>query len=117
MTQEHTNELRYSLNKYKEIIMLDKMLTDADIPHQLYTWLDGWQIEYTYKTRRMCSVVENENSMGMEMMGLLKDDEIEMLFGSLEACRRYSIKGNMTAEEVFDRINAHWQTHKGRLSA
>ena len=33
-------------DKYKEILVLDKMLTDAGIPHTLNRNLDGWIVAY-----------------------------------------------------------------------
>ena len=91
---------------YKEILALDKMLTDANIPHDLDRFLDGWQICYPAK-RYNCIImdaIEHFGSYGneadkLEIMGLLTPEEKE----------HDSVLGWQSAQEVFDRINAHYQ--------
>lgn len=99
--------------KYQEILRLDKLLTDAGIPHTLDTWQDGWQICYPQNyTNGTCvmDAIEHGGSYGsandkLEIMGLLTPDE-----------EKYdSVVGHLTAEEVFDRINRHYLGSKEEI--
>ena len=101
-------------NKYTEIFKLKEMLEQHDIPFVFKNrsfdngewgiWED-YQICYPndcYVTR-VCSVIEGEGSYGnaqnkLEIMGLLTASEL------LDD----SVKGWLTAEDVFERIYAHW---------
>lgn len=97
---------------YQEICRLEKMLSDADIPHVLDRHFDGWHIYYPGKSGRViCSVIEFTGSFGyrqdkLEIQGLLNKEE-----------RKYdSVVGYLSAENVFDRIKADWERRKKRDS-
>ena len=90
--------------KYTEILKLDKMLTESRIPHVLQKHLDGWQIIYPEAgKKRVMDAIENFGSYGheknlLEIMGLLTPEEAE-----------YDIvAGYLTAQDVFKRIEKHW---------
>lgn len=91
--------------KYQEIRKLDNMLNDANIPHTFDTLMDGWQICYPYGRRDdncVMDVIEHSGSYGhdddeLEIMGLLTPEEEEW----------DSVLGNLTAEDVFERIRKH----------
>ncbi len=98
--------LNYILDdSYKEILKLDRMLTEEKIPHTLTRSFDGWQVcypEYSPQAR-VCDAIEHFGSYGndidkLELMGLLTDDERE--------CD--GVVGNLTAENIFNRIKAHY---------
>ena len=89
---------------YQEILKLDRMLTDASIPHTLDRLFDGWQV--CYPTREepelVMDAIEHYGSYGkdedkLEIMGLLTPDEEE----------HDSVLGYLTAEDVFERIRKH----------
>lgn len=92
-------------DRYKEILLLDRMLTEAKIPHTLTRFMDGWQVcypEYSPEAR-VCDAIEHCGSYGnaidkLELMGLLTDSEKE--------CD--SVVGGLTAEDIFDRIKIHY---------
>lgn len=95
---------------YKEILRLKKMLEEAKIP---FWWkekhFDGHQIEYPYKGNEkcICSVIEFEYSYGskedlLEIMGLTTEKE--------EQKEDDDVLGYLTAENVFNRIKAHWNS-------
>ena len=97
----------YILNdRYQEILKLDGMLTGAGIPHELARNMDGWQVFYPkhYDTGEcVMDAIEHWGSYGrekdlIEIMGLLTPEEMEY----------DSVLGCLTAEEVFNRIKAHW---------
>ena len=109
--------------KYQEIFRLKKMLEDADIP---FTWRDGWgygkermeeikkiapdlvehyQICYpTFDEKYRCvSVIEGFGTYGaeedrLEIMGLLTPEEQ----------KHDRVVGHLSAEEVFKRIQNHY---------
>ena len=99
---------------YKEILALDKMLTDANISHSLDRYFDGWQIIYPEDgEKRVMDAIEHFGSYGneadkLEIMGLLTPEEEEE---ELDC-----VLGHLTAQEVFDRINAHYQAHYDELT-
>lgn len=106
---------------YDEIMRLHEMLNKAGIPHRVYPWIDGYQIVYSIRNKRVCSVIENEFSSGgkddlLEIMGLVHVDEYEKYLIGLGLgagfSKKYSVKGMMTAEEVYERIKSHWELHK-----
>lgn len=90
---------------YREILKLDKMLTDAHIPHTLDRSNDGWQVCYPVSTAEpgiVMDAIEHFGSYGkdddkLEIMGLLTPEEYEY----------DSVLGYLTAEEVFERIRKH----------
>lgn len=98
---------KYILNdKYTEILKLDKMLTDAQIPHTLQRFLDGWQVVYPDEENRVADAIEHCGSYGhgknlLEIMGLIKPEE---------TCD--SVLGDLTAEDVFRRFSEHYKGEK-----
>lgn len=105
-------------SKYKEIRRLDNMLIQAEIPHYFRSHMGGFQITYFGPKGQpdvepghivgsgfgaICSAIENPGSYGSE------DDKIE-ISGLLteEEYRVDSVKGHLTAEDVFERIKKHW---------
>ena len=95
----------YSTNSnYQEILKLDRMLTDASIPHTLDRLFDGWQVCYPTREEPELAMdaIEHYGSYGkdedkLEIMGLLTPDEEEY----------DSVLGYLTAEDVFERIRKH----------
>jgi len=98
--------------KYNEIFKLKSMLEENHIP---FEWIEhnevikqGYQICYPEKgEKRVCSVVEHSFSSGnekdlLEIQGLLTADE--------EECD--SVLGNLTADDIFQRILSHWKGTK-----
>ena len=92
---------------YQEILKLDSMLTEAKVPHKLTRLFDGWQVCYPDDDPhiRVCDAIEHRGSYGvggdmLELMGLLSEDEM----------RLDSVKGWMTAQEVFDRVIEHFKS-------
>ena len=111
---------------YKEILKLDEMLTEAGIPHDLNRHMaGGYQLVYYGKKGKpvapaghiygagygaVCSAIESPMSYGsendlIEIQGLMTREEYEKT-GS-------SVLGNLTAEDVFNRIKKHWEADKG----
>lgn len=96
----------YLNESYKEILVLEKMLTEAEIPHTLHRLLDGWQVIYPEEgEKRVVDAIEHYGSYGkdedlLEIMGLLTPEEEE----------DNSVLGYLSAEEVFKRI---WNHHYG----
>ena len=94
--------------KYKEIIKLDKMLTEANIPHTTYRLMDGWQVCYPVDRHEpdcVMDAIEHFGSYGhecdeLEIMGLLTPEEEE----------DDSVLGYLTAEDVFERIRKHYSS-------
>ena len=95
--------------KYNEIFKLKSLLEENHIP---FEWIEhnvvskqGYQICYPEKgEKRVCSVVEHSFSYGhekdlLEIQGLLTEEE--------EKCD--SVLGNLTADNVFQRILSHWK--------
>lgn len=83
---------------YKEILKLDKLLNEADIPHELIRNMDGWQILYPDKQNCVSDAIEYTGSYGdsvdkLEIMGLLTADEL----------KEDTVAGYLTAEDVFER--------------
>jgi hypothetical protein len=98
---------KYRLDEsYTEILKLDKMLTDANIPHTLDRFFDGWQICYPNNDGRVADAIQHFGSYGntenlLEIMGLLTPEEEE----------HDSVLGHLTAEDVFNRIIEHYADH------
>ena len=98
-------------SKYNEIFKLKKMLEKSLVP---FEWKEfdkpskqGFQILYPNDKNRVCSVIEHSFSYGsqedlLEIQGLLTADE--------EKCD--SVLGNLTADDVFQRILSHWEKTK-----
>ena len=99
---------------YTEIFKLKEMLEKEKIPFEwrIRKTENGYQICYPNKSLCDCSVIEHQYSYGnerdlLEIMGLLSKKEEE----------EDSVLGDLTAEEVFKRINKHWKKHyKSRKS-
>ena len=97
---------KYRLDEsYTEILKLDKMLTDANIPHTLDRYFDGWQICYPNNDGRVADAIQHFGSYGnaenlLEIMGLIKPEETSD-----------SVLGHLTAEDVFNRISEHYKDH------
>ena len=98
-------------SKYNEIFKLKKMLEKSLVP---FEWKEcdkpskqGFQILYPNDKNRVCSVIEHSFSYGnerdlLEIQGLLTEEE--------EECD--SVLGNLTADDVFQRILSHWKGTK-----
>lgn len=91
-------EMNMLLNdKYKEILVLDKLLTEADIPHTLDRNLDGWIVAYpNLGEERVMDAIEHFGSYGHQW------DRLEIMWGG-------EVKGYQSAQEVFERIKAHYE--------
>lgn len=91
--------------KYQEILKLHAMLLDKDIPHEINRDIDGWHIHYPcFGKERVLSAVEFKGTHGaeqdlIEILGLLTPGEFLM----------DSVKGYLTAEDIFNRINKHYE--------
>lgn len=90
---------------YTEILKLDKMLTDANIPHTLDRFLDGWQVVYSVNGKRIADAIQHFGSYGnaenlLEIMGLVKPEEASD-----------SVLGHLTADDVFARMSEHYTAH------
>lgn len=94
---------KYRLDEnYTEILKLDKMLTDANIPHTLDRFLDGWQVIYPSEEKRIADAIQHYGSYGntenlLEIMGLVKPEETSD-----------SVLGHLTADDVFARMSEHY---------
>ena len=92
-------------SKYQEILKLHIMLLEKEIPHDIRIDCDGWHVSYPCTgLDRVLSAVEFKGTYGaekdlIEIMGLLTPEELLM----------DSIKGYLTAEEVFNRIKEHYE--------
>ena len=95
---------------YQEIRKLMRMLSDYNIPYSVHDMFDGVQVIYPETETpqsAVCSVIEHFGSYGsqldlLEIMGLLTEEEL----------KHDSVKGGMTAKEVFERIYTHYQEHR-----
>ena len=106
MSEQPANEA------YQDIILLEKMLTKAGIPHNMDRAKDGWRLIYPSHGARniVCSVIEYTGSAGYQMDRL----EIVRLLNRNE--RKFGIAvGWLTAENVFDRIQQDWERRKKRV--
>lgn len=89
---------------YTEILKLDRMLTEMNIPHETIRLMDGWQVWYPNKKGGVCDAIqhfgsyENKEDL-LEIMGLLTEEEMEVEGGVL---------GYLTANEVCERIAKHY---------
>ena len=97
--------------EYNEIFKLKSMLEENQIPFEWIVHNDlrnGYQICYPEKDgKRVCSVIEHSFSYGnekdlLEIQGLLTADEEKW----------DSVLGNLTADDVFQRILSHWKETK-----
>lgn len=95
---------------YTEIYKLKEMLQNANIPFYGIEHENGYLIHYPAEFGYVCSAIEHDRSIGrekdlIEIMGLLTDIE-----ANEDDC-----VGNLTAEDVFNRIKEHWEKHKEEL--
>ena len=86
-----------------EMHRLANMLGGANIPYEIRGLWGGLQIHYPNSKDWVCSVVQHDFSYGgtsghLEIMGLLTAEEEE----------NDSVKGWLTAEDVFERISKHF---------
>lgn len=91
--------------RYKEILVLDEMLRNADIPHDLVRIFDGYQIWYPNKENAVADVIEHFGSYGheadlLEIMGLLTPEEEE----------QDAVLGCLSALDVYESIDKHYYT-------
>lgn len=93
-------------SRYQEIHVLNKMLEEAEIPHTMKPFMDGFQICYPIEspTDRVMDAIEHSGSYGnesdlLEIMGLLTPEEQE----------HDSVLGYLSAKDVFKRIERHWK--------
>ncbi len=91
--------------EYKEIKKLKQMLEVEKIPFEWGEQMGGYNLAYYGKDNyKVCSVLEHNGSYGhkqdrLEIMGLLTEQEQ----------RIDSVKGWLTADDVFQRIKKHWE--------
>lgn len=94
--------------RYTEIIRLHDMLKAAGIKHEFKKFMDGWQVIYPEDgPERVMDAVEHFCSYGneddlLEIMGLLTTEEE----------KHDTVLGNLTAEDVFTRIQEHWRNEQ-----
>ena len=92
-------------NRYQEILRLDAMLTEKQIPHTCQKVMDGLQVIYPQDgKKRVMDAIEHFGSYGneqdkLEIMGLLTPEEK----------KNDTVLGYLSAEEVFSRIDRHWK--------
>lgn len=107
--QEENNALR---EKFTEIFRLKKMLEEANIPFQFSeNFNGGFHIVYSFEGKEICSVIEHDFSYGrekdlLEIQGLMTEQEMEE--------EQDSVLGYLTADNVFERINMHWTSVRGK---
>ena len=109
-------------DSFQEIQKLDGLLTEAGIPHDFFPHFLGAGFQLVYYGHKgkpqpqpgvthgpgvgaVCSAVETNFSYGhendrIEIAGLLSEEEKRELLDT--------VKGNLTAEDVFERIKKHW---------
>ena len=109
-----------SEENFEEIRKLDHLLIQANIPHEFHShMMGGFQITYYGAKGKpqaepgvlmgpgvgvVCSAIETPFSYGhendrIEISGLLTEEEYN---------NGDSVKGNLTAEKIFERIKNHW---------
>lgn len=100
-----TNRFEITNEKYKEILLLEKMLSESGIPYAKQPMFGGWHICYPNEENTVCSAIEHNGSYGreadkIEIMGLLTDEE----------SKYDSVVGWLSAQEVFERIKKHYES-------
>lgn len=103
----HDENGNYITNEiYKEIKVLDKLLSEEKIPHTIEKLYDGWKIFYPSREsgKYVMDAIQHFGSYGceedlIEIMGLLTKEEE----------KNDSVLGHLTAKEVFERIKNHWR--------
>lgn len=94
------------MEKYNEILRLKEMLTQHKIPFDFSEFHGGYHICYPSENNVICSVIEHDGSYGreedkLEIQGLLTEQELEETDDT--------VLGYLTAEDVFARINKHFE--------
>lgn len=102
--------------RYKEIYKLLGLLAAADIPFDFRTSFvckDGAQIIiWNNSGEQLCDAVEHDWSNGAD------NDRIEILGGLTEEEEKIdSVKGNLTAQEVFERFKYCYENNTSRYVA
>lgn len=104
------------MKEYKEIFRLKEMLEEASIPYEFedrsipQADFQSYHIGFPVINpmhEMVCSVIEGFATYGaevdkLEIMGLLTEKELEI----------DSVRGWLTAENVFERIEAYHKEHK-----
>lgn len=95
--------------KIRSIAKLTIMLSEREIPFDFeeVPFLGGHHLYYPNAKDTVCSVIQFRGSYGyennkLEIMGLLTDEE----------SKEDSVVGNLSAEEVFKRIEKHYRGRK-----
>lgn len=89
-------------DRYKEILVLDKMLTEAGIPHETVRFLDGWNVGYpNLGEDRVMDAIEHFGSYGHKL------DRLEIMWGGQVLC-------HLSAQEVFESIKKHYDEVKNQ---
>lgn len=96
--------------RYTEAEKLDRLLTEASIPHTKERLLDGWQISYQVSRQTggdmcICDAVQNFGSYGG------KENLLEIM-GLVDETRGDEVEGYLTADEVFDRIKEDYDRRR-----
>lgn len=91
---------------YTEILKLDKLLSEAGIPHHIRRIYEGWQVIYYTDKGIVADAVQHNCSYGarqnlLEIMGLIMPEDY--------TCD--SVKGWLTAENVFKRMSEHYKKY------
>ena len=99
------------IDRYPEIYRLKTMLLKANIQFDFHESEESCQIELFDRAFRYCSVIEGILTYGgrqdvLEIMGLLTPEESKI----------DNVKGFMTAEAVFKRIQEYNTSHKVKHS-
>jgi hypothetical protein len=87
------------------------MLEEANIPFKFSEKFGGFHIVYSFEGNVVCSVIEHEFSYGrekdlLEIQGLMTEQEMEE--------EQDTVLGYLTADNVFERINMHWTSVRGK---
>lgn len=81
------------------ILVLDEMLTRANIPHEVRHFDDGWQLFYPTFSPENRDMTASECSSG------------EVGFIEIMGPHEESSRWHLTAQEVFDRIDDHFSLY------
>lgn len=103
--------------KYKEIIKLKRKLIRSKIPFKFVAWHKSlnfpfgkkYQILYPSAEQIVCSVIEGIGTYGSEMDLL----EINSLLTEEES-KYNTVKGYLSADNVYQRIKKHYIEHGGK---
>lgn len=101
-----TNTQEQCMGKYNEILRLKEMLIQHQIPFEFSKFQGGYHVRYPSKDNVICSVIEHDGFYGreedkLEIQGLLTEQELEETDDT--------VLGYLTAEDVFARINKHFE--------